>query len=91
MSIHTRAYHVLVPSTLTYWVEADSEEEAAQLVWAAVDPQRKWIKPDPSVALLADRVESKPPPYDVEFASACAGCGSEIDTDIHPTMCADCA
>ena len=95
MSINTTGYHVIVPSDLTYYVEADSEEEAGAKVAAALfgipRPLHKRLPNDTTVALLADKTTHKPPPWDVEFASACHGCGCEIDPDIHPTACAHCA
>ena len=87
MSLAATAYHVIVPSDLTYYVEADSEEDAVQKVAEAIAGKPGMHLPqNGAVCILADRTTHKPNGWDEEFASACAGCGCEIDTDIHPTM-----
>lgn len=78
VSIHTTAYHVLVPSVLTYYVEADSADEAEQRVWDAINPRRNKSAPtDPTVMLLADRTEQKEPPWDVTDPSDHGECGCD--------------
>jgi hypothetical protein len=77
MSIHTGAYHVLVPSTMVYEVEADSEEEAAQLVWAAIAPRYYGLAATADVTLIADKTTQTPPPYDVEDPADHGECGCD--------------
>lgn len=72
MSIHTRAYHVLVPSTLTYWVEADSEEEARLKVGLSIAGTPVCN----TVAVV--KVEQTPvPSWDVEDPSDHGECGCD--------------
>jgi hypothetical protein len=72
-------YHVSVPSTLVYYVEAKDEDDARERVAAAiagtpVDPAACWI--------MGDRTEQSPPTqWDVEHEDACSGCGNPIDQD----------